>query len=57
MQRDAPALVFVEHDASFVDRVATGRVELVPTAHKDTLSARTVPGRKQETIAQQRDDA
>ena len=29
--RDAPTLVFVEHDAAFVDRVATRRVELVPT--------------------------
>ena len=27
--RDAPALVFIEHDASFVDRVATEAVELV----------------------------
>jgi len=28
--RDAPTLVFVEHDAAFLDRVATRRVELVP---------------------------
>ena len=29
--RDAPTLVFVEHDAAFVDRVATQVVELRPT--------------------------
>ena len=29
--RDAPTLVFVEHDATFLDRVATSRIELVPT--------------------------
>ena len=28
--RDTPTLVFVEHDAAFVDRVSTSRVELVP---------------------------
>ena len=28
--RDAPTLVFVEHDAAFIDRVSTSRVELVP---------------------------
>ena len=28
--QDAPTLVFVEHDAAFVDRVATGTVELAP---------------------------
>ena len=28
--RDAPTLVFVEHDAAFVDRVATKTVELLP---------------------------
>ena len=28
--RHAPALVFIEHDASFVDRVATEAVELAP---------------------------
>ena len=30
--RDAPTLVFVEHDAAFVDRVATKTVELLPAA-------------------------
>ena len=29
--RDSPTLVFVEHDATFLDRVSTGRVELVPS--------------------------
>ena len=33
---DAPTLVFVEHDASFVGRVATRRIELVPPAREDT---------------------
>ena len=28
--RDLPTLVFVEHDATFIDRVSTSRVELVP---------------------------
>ena len=30
--RDTPTLVFVEHDAAFVDRVATRTVELLPDA-------------------------
>ena len=30
--RDGPTLVFVEHDAAFVDRVATQTVELLPAA-------------------------
>ena len=29
--RDTRTLVFVEHDATFIDRVATSRIELVPT--------------------------
>ena len=29
--RDTPTLVFVEHDAAFLDRVSTKRVELVPS--------------------------
>ena len=29
--RDAPTLAFVEHDATFLDRMATSRIELVPT--------------------------
>ena len=29
--RDAPTLVFVEHDAAFVERVATRRIDLVPS--------------------------
>ena len=28
--RDTPTLVFIEHDAAFIDRVSTSRVELVP---------------------------
>jgi lincosamide and streptogramin A transport system ATP-binding/permease protein len=28
--RDGPTLVFVEHDAAFVDRIATKSVELLP---------------------------
>ena len=28
MLRDAPTMVFVEHDAEFVDRVATAAIEL-----------------------------
>ena len=30
VSRDTPTLVFVEHDAAFIDRVSTSRVELVP---------------------------
>ena len=41
--QDAPTLVFFEHDASFVDRVATGHVELLPVARQDTR-ARTDSG-------------
>ena len=29
--RDTPTLVFVEHDAAFLDQVSTRRIELVPS--------------------------
>lgn len=37
--RDTPTLIFIEHDAAFLDRVSTRRVELVPSRRSDRLEA------------------
>ena len=47
--RDAPTLVFVEHDAAFVDRVATRRVELVPT-HSSARSLGMTAGQEEHHV-------
>ena len=42
--RDTPTLVFVEHDAAFVDQVSTRRVELIPSKRGDRPEESQVPG-------------
>ena len=41
--RDTPTLVFVEHDAAFLDQVSARRVELIPSKRDESPDESRVP--------------